>query len=255
MYRKERQEEILALIRKQGYASVEMLTAHFHYSTATINRDLNELQKQNLIKRSYGGAEPVVPQGIPHVYRYRKMRKSKRKISARAAALVKDGDTIFIDGSTTAEYMAEFLFARKDLTVITNNCLLAADLFSYGIRAICLGGVIQEAPCVTWGDLPCRNAACFFADKLFFSTGAATETGLTGEVPLLFHTMMEHSREQWLLIDREKIGKPCTKNLIDFSAVTGVISDFDFSEETKKKFPDTVFLCTEEPKGKPGNTR
>ena len=89
MYRKERQEEILALIRKQGYVSVETLTERFHYSTATINRDLNELQKQNLIKRSYGGAEPVVPQGIPHVFRYQKMRKSKRKISARAAALVK----------------------------------------------------------------------------------------------------------------------------------------------------------------------
>ena len=86
MYRKERQEEILALIRKQGYVSVEALTARFHYSPATINRDLNELQKQNLIKRSYGGAEPVVPQGIPHVFRYQKMRKSKRKISARAAA-------------------------------------------------------------------------------------------------------------------------------------------------------------------------
>lgn len=242
MYRKERQEEILALIRKQGYASVEMLTERFHYSTATINRDLNELQKQNLIKRSYGGAEPVVPQGIPHVFRYQKMRKSKRKISARAAALVKDGDTIFIDGSTTAEYMAEFLFSRKDLTVITNNCLLAADLYTYGVRAICLGGVIDEAPCVTWGDMTCSNAASFLADKLFFSTGAATETGLTGRVPMLFHVMIEHSREQWLLIDREKVGKPCTRDLIDFSAVTGVISDFDFPEETKKKFPDTIFI-------------
>lgn len=242
MYRKERQEEILALIRKQGYASVETLTERFHYSTATINRDLNELQKQNLIKRSYGGAEPVVPQGIPHVFRYQKMRKSKRKISARAAALVKNGDTIFIDGSTTTEYMAEFLFSHKDLTVITNNCLLAADLYTYGARAICLGGTINDAPCITWSDMTCSNAACFFADKLFFSTGAATETGLTGGVTMLYHIMMEHSREQWLLIDREKVGKPCTRDLIDFSAVTGVISDFDFPEETKKKFPDTIFI-------------
>lgn len=249
MYRKQRQEEILALIRKQGYASVEMLTGHFHYSTATINRDLNELQKQNLIKRSYGGAEPVVPHGIPHVFRYRKMRKSKRKISARAAALVKDGDTIFIDGSTTAEYMAEFLFARKNLTVITNNCLLAADLYSYGVRAICLGGQIGEAPCVTWGDMTCRNAACFLADKLFFSTGAATSTGLIGGAPLLFSVMIEHARESWLLIDKEKIDKPCTECALDFSAVTGVISDFDFPEATKKKFPDTVFFCTEESGG------
>lgn len=243
MYRKERQEEILALIRKQGYASVETLTERFHYSTATINRDLNELQKQNLIKRSYGGAEPVVPQGIPHVFRYQKMRKSKRKISARAAALVKDGDTIFIDGSTTAEYMAEFLFSRKNLTVITNNCLLAADLYSYGIRAFCLGGEITEAPCVTWGDITCRNAACFLADKFFFSTGTVTSTGLICAMSLVFTTMIEHSKEAWLLIDREKVDKPCNEVLTDFSSVTGVISDFDFPEETKKKFPDTTFIC------------
>lgn len=245
MYRKERQDEILSIIRKQGYTTVAMLTEALHYSTATINRDLNELEKQSLIKRSYGGAEPIVAQGIPHIFRYQKMRKSKRKISARAAALVEDGDMIFVDGSTTAEYMAEFLRERKELTVITNNNILATELYPYGIRVICLGGEIKEEPCITGGELCCQNAAAFRVDKMFFSTGAVSDTGEIGGASLLFSIVMQRAREVYLLIDKEKINKPTKRLLGDFSTVTGVISDYEFPERTRCLFPHTQFICTE----------
>lgn len=245
MYRKERQDEILAIIRKQGYTSVAMLTETLHYSTATINRDLNDLEKQSLIKRSYGGAEPMVEQWISHTFRHQKMRKSKRKISARAAALVRDGDLIFVDGSTTAEYMAEFLREREELTVVTNNNILATELYPYGIRVICLGGEIMEEPCITGGDLCCRNAANFRVDKMFFSTGAVTSTGDIGGTSLLFSIVMQGAKEVYLLIDKEKIDKPVRRTMGDFSALTGVISDYEFPEETQRAFPHTQFICTE----------
>lgn len=246
MYRKERQDEILAIIRKQGYATVAALTEQFHYSTATINRDLNELEKQNLVRRSYGGVEPTVPQGIPHIFRYQKMRQSKRKISALAATLVKDGETIFIDSSTTAEYMAEFLRDRKNLTVITNNNILATELFPYGIEVICLGGQIVEAPCITGGNICFRNAAMFRVDKMFFSSATVSDDGVVAGTAYVQSIIMERAKEAYFLADKEKIGEKFTRVFCDFSALTGVISDYRFPQKTKEAFPNTRFFCTEQ---------
>ena len=59
MYQKERLERILDFLNRNGYATVKELTELLHYSTATVNRDLNALEQMKKIKRSYGGAEPV----------------------------------------------------------------------------------------------------------------------------------------------------------------------------------------------------
>lgn len=247
MYRKQRQDEILEILRKQGFSTVAQLTELLHYSTATINRDLNALEKQNLVRRSYGGVEPLSPKWITHSFRLPKMRRSKRRIAARAASFVKDGEMIFADGSTTTEYMAEFLRERKDLTVVTNNNLLATDLYPHGVRVICLGGVIVEEPCITGGDLCAHNAALYYADKMFFSTGAVSSAGAVGGASAYFTMMMRNSKEVFLLVDREKIDKPFRAAFCDFSAIDVVISDYEFPAATKAAFPNTRFICTDAP--------
>ena len=57
MYGSMRQDAILTILKKQGYATLRELTEALHYSTATINRDLNRMEEKGLIKRSYGEAE------------------------------------------------------------------------------------------------------------------------------------------------------------------------------------------------------
>ena len=103
----ERYAEKLASQLAGHLPTVKYLTETLHYSTATINRDLNTMEKQNLVKRSYGGAELAEQKVIPLFFRYSKMRPVKNKIAKKAADFVKDGDTIFIDCSTTAQYMGE----------------------------------------------------------------------------------------------------------------------------------------------------
>ena len=61
MTRKERIDAIIDIINKNGFVTVKFLTEELHYSTATINRDHNALENQNIVKRSYGGAEIVQP--------------------------------------------------------------------------------------------------------------------------------------------------------------------------------------------------
>ena len=100
MYQKERLNEILEIVKKYGYVTVKYLVGALHYSNATINRDLNLLEKQGRIVRSYGGVEVVENTGgVPLPFRYHKMHAEKLKIAKRASELVKDGETLFIDDS------------------------------------------------------------------------------------------------------------------------------------------------------------
>ena len=239
-----RQEAILDILQKQGYVSVRYLTEVLHYSTATINRDLNALQNQNLIKRSYGGVELVKTKSVPLPFRYHKMKTEKRHIGKAAASFVQDGDTIFIDASTTTQYMAQYLIDKKDLTVITNNIALVAFLAEYKIRVICLGGEVVEIPNMLNGTETVENAEKYRADKLFLSSGAISPDGVIGSgiYYLLHRVMLRNSKKIFYLADHDKVRHEYKTILCDLSRVDYIISDYSFSPETKALDPDTGFI-------------
>ncbi len=238
-----RRDAILDILKKQGYSTVSYLCQTLHYSSATINRDLNLLQSQKLIKRSYGGAELVVSKSIPLVFRYNKAKKEKRLLAIAAANLVEDGDTIFIDGSTTAQYMMQYLINKKDLTVITTNLAISTFLSEYPINVISLGGKIVEPPYVVGGDDTVMMASRYRADKMFFATASVFEDGRIGSGRYLVHsTMLKNSKKSYYLVDSGKLNREVKTILCDFSSVSCVISDFPFPEETKKKYQDTEFI-------------
>ena len=247
MYQKERLDEILALVRRYGYVTVKYLVAELHYSNATINRDLNILEGQGQLHRTYGGVEIVESTNVPLPFRYHKMRAEKLKICKKAAELVEDGDTIFIDAATTTEYMMEFLTDRKGLTVVTNNIAIVTHLSEYNVQAICLGGRIVEPPCMLDGIETVENAKQYHVDKMFFATGRVSENGriMAGETYyLLQKTMLKNSDKVYYLADHEKFRRTtgARKILCDFSDIDGVISDYEFDESIREAYPHTQFI-------------
>ena len=244
MFQKERQDAILEILKNKGYVNVKYLTQKLQYSTATVNRDLNELERQKKIKRSYGGAELTEQKAIPLPYRYDKMRNEKRMIGHVAAEFVESGDTVFIDGTTTTQSMARYLTEKKDITVITNNMALVSFLSEYNISAICLGGFVQEAPSMLNGEQTVINARMYHADKMFFSSGSILLDGRIGAsgYALLLDTMVKNSDKVFFLVDHDKIDVPVKKYLFDLEFVDYVISDYDFPMQTKTKFPKTQFI-------------
>lgn len=245
-------DKILNIIKEQGYVTVKYLCEELHYSTATINRDLNDLQKQRLIVRHYGGAELAAKKGIPLVFRYHKMRPVKRLIAKKAAELIRDGMTVFIDGSTTAQYVGEYIKNVKDLTVITNNLNLASHLSERDVSCICLGGRIVEIPYMIGGVEASNQAGLYKTDMAFFSTSGITSNGKITErsdLYLYLHkTMIENSEKSVFLVDHEKVDMPGKRILCDLSGVGAIITDWKFSSEVKEKFPSTEFIEVETPK-------
>ena len=243
-YQKERIDAILRILQQQGYVTVKHITEFLNYSNATINRDLNVMEQQKLVKRSYGGVELVKNYGVALPYRYEKMKAAKLKIAKKAAEYVKDGDTIFIDASTTAEYIGQYLLDKKDLCVITNNMALVIFLSQHSIPVICLGGSVVERPYMLSGAQTVMNIRRYHADKMFFSTGGICIDGKIssgGTYELIYETMMENADEIFYLADHEKVRNTC-QNKKDFDEIDYIITDFEIPKAIRKKYRKTTFV-------------
>ena len=244
MAQKIRQEQILNILEKQGYVTVRYLSEILQYSSATINRDLNSMQTAGLVKRSYGGVEISKRSHLPPLsQRFFYHKKEKRSIAKEAAKQIQNGNTVFLDGSTTVQYMLPFLLEKKDLTIITNNLRLAIELGNTSFKVICLGGSVVERPHVLDGEETVENAQKYHPDKMFLSVANVTADGsISKSFYLLYKTMLKNSAEAWLLTDQTKLTDRLHTSLCDFSRLTGVISDFEFPNATQESFPKVKFI-------------
>ena len=242
---KNRKDMILDLIKENGFVTVKYLCEKLHYSTATINRDLNYLKNQNLIVRKGGGAEPLERRYPPLPLRNQKMKTVKKLLAKEAAKLVSDNMTIFIDGSTTTQLIGKYLTEFENLTVITNNMNLAIYLSDMGIEVVCLGGRINERPYVVGSTETTQQAATYNADIVFFSTSSMTADGKIkgGNNYILFYrTIIENSTKKVYLADSSKLDFQASRNICSFAEISTVISDYKFSDQVKNQFSKTEFI-------------
>lgn len=244
MSQKLRHEQILHILQKKGFVTVRYLVDALQYSSATINRDLNALQEKKLVKRSYGGAELVKRGHLPPLeQRVFYHKREKRRIAEAATALINEGDTVFLSGGTTVQYMVPFLLKQKNVRVITNSLRVAMELGESELEVVCLGGRIVERPYVLGGDDAVEHALSYRPDKMFFSVGEVSSDGVIGGESLLYRVMLKNSAAAWLLTDSTKLSNGFKTVLCDFSALTGVISDFAFSPEVKCRYAGVQFMA------------
>ena len=122
--KKDRTEQILQLLMKDGQIDVAVLSKEIGVSQVTIRKDLDEMEARGLIRRDHGSASLPETDNIASrlAYHY----EEKKKIAARAAELVSDGDTVMIEsGSCCTLLAAQLAETRKALTIITNSVFIA----------------------------------------------------------------------------------------------------------------------------------
>ena len=119
----ERQERVRQIVRSRHAVRVEELREELGVSTATIRRDLDELEERGALRRVHGGA--VAVDGRPIEARFEakaaKHAEEKRRIAARAAMLVEPEARIYLDAGSTCLELARLLIDRTDVTVVTND--------------------------------------------------------------------------------------------------------------------------------------
>ena len=119
----ERQEEILDILNRNKSATVEELASELFVSGATIRRDLRAMEKQGLIIRSHGGAMPFKSSAEESAFALREQENTsaKRTIANLAVKLIKNGDSVFLDSSSTTGLIIPLLNNFQFLSVTTTG--------------------------------------------------------------------------------------------------------------------------------------
>ena len=228
MLKNEREKHILRIIDERGgFATVRVLCESLYASESSIRRDLCALDARGLIRRSHGGAEICVnPSGsIGFDQRGKRNIEQKRAMAQIAKRLVKNGDILFLDQSSSAFYLAEALADNPSLTVVTNNLEILALLGNSRMKVYGTGGLLcpENRTCFVGVDA----AAAFsrvHADLLFFSAASLSEDGvisdLSREEVQMREVMMQNAARSVLLCDRSKHGtrsayRQCTLRDVD----------------------------------------
>ena len=144
---KENQEkEILELLQNNQYATIDELAEKLYVSPSTIRRKLNSLKQKGLVTRTHGGAQLNDDNNFFPSFTFRVHQNSfeKKKIALAAIKLIKNGDLIFLDGTTSAFFIADYLSEFKNIRVITNGIDTLSVLAKNNVAAYSTGGYVPD---------------------------------------------------------------------------------------------------------------
>ena len=227
-----RRRAIAEALRASGSIAVADVQTRFGVSPMTARRDLDELERRGVLRRTHGGA--VLPTTSAHEDSFaRRLRveiEAKERLAAAAVALLAPRETIFLDSSTTSYFVARATIARGlPVTVLTNSLPVMELVFSEGgtdVELIGVGGTLRRLTRSFVGPFAVRTVEGHFADRLFLSVKGLTEQGVMTDADALEaevkRTMIAQAGEATLLVDRSKLavrGLSVVASVAEVSAV------------------------------------
>lgn len=226
------EKQLLQILETQQYASVDELSATMHVSTSTVRRVLETLQQKGLITRTHGGAKINSENTFSPSFTFRIHQNTfeKKKIALSVIKMIKNGDVIFLDGSTSAFYIAEYLKEFENIRVITNGIDTLSLLSKNKILAYSTGGQVSaENPSVLVGRYAEDMINNFHADIAFFSAQSMDNNGeiydcYEDEI-FLRRAMIKNAKKKVFLCDNTKVGKTSPYHLCSVKDVDYVASN------------------------------
>jgi DeoR/GlpR family transcriptional regulator of sugar metabolism len=226
----ERKAKVLEIVASEGAVVAKDLAAAWGVSEDTIRRDLRELAAAGHVQRVHGGALPVSPAAQDFSARLSIAGAAKTAVGRRAAGMIENGQTVFVDGGTTAQALCRALPTTLRATVLTHSPTIAMELVEHaGIDVLLIGGRIFRHSVVAVGAIAAEQIASLTADIFFMGvTGVHPTAGLTtgdAEEAAIKRAICHRSAETYVLATSEKIGTASPFVVVDFAKVTGAITD------------------------------
>ena len=239
MLKEERYDKILNILEEKNYITSQELAKILYVSMPTIRRDLADLESKKQLLRSHDGAKRVNSEHIvtPLDFRKNVNHAEKRRICKTASDLITDNSIVFIDASTTAMQMAEFLSPKQNITVITNGIPLLIALTKKGIKTYSTGGELQENSLAYAGTFSEEFVKKFNIDICFFSSHGVDKNNMIVDTSLpetqLRKTVLEQSREKVFLCDSTKFDLTAPYNLIPIEKADFIITNSEITLKDK----------------------
>jgi DeoR family fructose operon transcriptional repressor len=243
LFVEERKQKILEYIEERRKATVAQLCEHFRVSSATIRNDLRDLEAGNRLLRTHGGAMVKSKTGLELDSSQKRVQnlEAKRRIAACALELIEDGDRIILDTGTTTLELARLLDRRRDLTVVTNDLVIALLLEEFdSVAVVFTGGLLRRRfHCtVSYGNTWRDTLAGLTLDKAFmgvnglsFEKGATTPDIAQAETKKL---MIDIAVKVIFLCDSSKFGRTSFARFATLDQIDTVVTEQVTAEDRRR---------------------
>lgn len=241
MLKAERINAILEILHQDGAVNISDLSDRFGVTSMTIRRDLFEIESQENICRTHGGAiyqlNDEHRNNIPTLERLSLFQKEKIRIAKKAVEMIKSGDTVFIGSGTTTFYLALELQTYDNITIVTNSLSILNHLAVNGkMNVVLLGGFLRRAEYSLIGHFTTNMTKEIYVDIVFLGmNGIHPRFGFTSNHPqeiLTDQAILQMSSNIIVLADHTKIGRVAPSKTAEINAAKIIITSRGASRET-----------------------
>ncbi|OPJ63640.1 DeoR/GlpR family DNA-binding transcription regulator [Clostridium chromiireducens] len=244
MFTEERLEHILNILNKNGRVKVKELSEQFNVSEGMIRKDLQRLEKEGVLQRTYGGAmlNRKISKSSSINTRMTVNLSSKELISKKAFDLIDDGDVIFLESSSINFFLAKLIAnSTKKITLVTNMSIIP-PLFNDNetVILICIGGVYDKRDGGVLGSEAIKSISKYTFNKGFLgSSGVNLITNSVGTVMLedgnIKELIVSNSKEVFLLVETEKFNLDSPYRFANIDEFDAIITDSNITDDIKEK--------------------
>jgi DeoR family transcriptional regulator, fructose operon transcriptional repressor len=228
-------------LSQNGVVQVRELATALNVSEMTIRRDLSDLEKEGILKRTHGGAVQEVSRSFEPSFGLRQTihQSEKQKIAEMAARQVEESDTIAIDSGTTAIELAKLLLNFRNLTIVTPSLHVAVLFLDHpSIEPILSGGRVRKSEGSLVGEITWTTFSNLFFDKFFMSTGCLSEpagfTEYNTDDAAIKKMIISHSKKTIALIDSSKFGRTAFSQVCPCKDVDVLVTEKEPDQNLKK---------------------
>jgi DeoR/GlpR family transcriptional regulator of sugar metabolism len=230
MLTKRRHAYILKVLREQGQVIAKALSHELQLSEDTIRRDLRELAAAGKLQRVHGGALPASPAVGDFAARTKVAPEGKAAVGRAAAALIRPGQVVILDGGTTTLQLARHLPQDLAATVVTHSPTIAVALQDHpAIEVILIGGRLFKHSVVTVGAAAVDAISRIRADTYFMGvTAIHPQAGLsTGDLEEshIKRAFIASAAETYVLVTPEKVNAASPYIIASLTEIDGVVVD------------------------------
>ncbi len=238
----ERLDQILSVLEKEKYVTVQRLSETLNVSMVTIRKDLTLLENQGYLYRTHGGASKKSRYAFEeNVLRKENINvEQKQKIAHKALEFIKENDFIILASGTTIHYLARIMNNFQKLTVLTSSLGVSVELCNIpSVNTIQIGGEVRKNSSSVVGALSESILDSFSCNKLFLGIdGIDVDFGIsTSNVAeaSLNKQMINRADKIYVLGDSSKVNKRGFGKICELSKVDVFITDDQIEQEEVQK--------------------